>query len=216
MPLATINAGPTALRFITGTGATSRGTLGSNALPFGAPSITVTGIATALARCRTSVAATTALTAAETDFDAASLPQCSLPPPSFGMVIRSTTTAATRSTAMAASITAVTAHIAFEEAPIDIYSTDQFMDALRSEEVFEPVAFDDINLSGTPLPIDYGSEEDMNNLTEYVLDVASRNSEEENKPIKFDVPENELRETGASGWESYDPDHCGSFDDRWS
>ncbi|RLN85408.1 hypothetical protein BBJ28_00015647 [Nothophytophthora sp. Chile5] len=134
-------------------------------------------------------------------------------------LITTSSAAETDVAAVAASPMAVTRHISCEETPFDMYDSEHFMDALRSEEVFEPVASDDINLSATPLPVEYGSEEDsevgeeddMDDLTEYVPDVASSDSDEEDEPITFDVPENELRDIGASGWESYDADHCGLF-----
>ncbi|ETN10623.1 hypothetical protein PPTG_09738 [Phytophthora nicotianae INRA-310] len=92
---------------------------------------------------------------------------------------------------------------------------------MRSQELFHPVSEDDINLSPESLDRGYGSEElsnegsdDETEVTEpmcYVDDLDSSDSDDDNEDITFDIPDDELRNIAAQGWNIYNEQHSGKI-----
>ncbi|RLN93735.1 hypothetical protein BBJ28_00023199 [Nothophytophthora sp. Chile5] len=102
--------------------------------------------------------------------------------------------------------------------PMDVYDGDQFMDAMRRDNVLGPTSPDDINLLSTPESDTDQSDaededvmadnetEDESDEEEEIEDIADSNDQDVGE-VTFDMTDDQLREIAEDGWETYDEDH---------
>ncbi|RLN86594.1 hypothetical protein BBJ28_00022454 [Nothophytophthora sp. Chile5] len=112
------------------------------------------------------------------------------------------------------------------ENPVNAFDIEQFMDALRQEDLFSAIDDDDINLcaEASTEGVDSGGEDEnviADNDTEDegdeevtvsagVDDLDDSDDDDQLEPT-FETTEDELSELTASGWETFDSDHCGDL-----
>ncbi|KAG6617415.1 holo-[acyl-carrier-protein] synthase [Phytophthora cinnamomi] len=94
---------------------------------------------------------------------------------------------------------------------LSLYDNDNFLEALRSDELSPVAPTDDINISSVAVGTGYGSEElsddDENtpDMLSVVEDVDSSGSEDEDEDSEtFDIADETLCDIAASGWNFYD------------
>ncbi|ETP52916.1 hypothetical protein F442_02148, partial [Phytophthora nicotianae P10297] len=101
---------------------------------------------------------------------------------------------------------------------LDAFDNDSFLDAMRREMLFGRTAADDVNLCGPGSVVEQGSDDEDDGALmssddgeESGYDSSEASSGEDEVEPTFETTEEELRELTASGWTTYDADHCGEL-----
>ncbi|RLN72185.1 hypothetical protein BBJ28_00020311 [Nothophytophthora sp. Chile5] len=111
------------------------------------------------------------------------------------------------------------------ENPVDAFDNEQSMDAMIQEDLFSAIDDDDINLcaeastegvdsdgEGENVMADNDTEDEGDEeviVSAGVDDLDDSDDDDQLEPT-FETTEDELRELTASGWETFDSDHCGT------
>ncbi|ETL85036.1 hypothetical protein L917_15297 [Phytophthora nicotianae] len=97
---------------------------------------------------------------------------------------------------------------------LDSFNRDDVLDAMRVENLFGPIAADDINVAGESFAYGAESEDDdeafdeTGSDEEEFADEVESDREFEDESDLFQQDDPAMRELGNSGWEIYDQDHC--------
>ncbi|POM72612.1 Hypothetical protein PHPALM_10642, partial [Phytophthora palmivora] len=93
---------------------------------------------------------------------------------------------------------------------VDAFDSDQFIDAMRAETLFEPVSQDDVNVTKESLLDDEDADDDDALITDthedYGSDIES-DSDYEDESHLFQQDDDAMRQLGLSGWKVFDQDH---------
>lgn len=99
---------------------------------------------------------------------------------------------------------------------VDAFDTEGFIDAMRTEVLFGPLATDDINVSSEPFPDDGESDDEDDAVAppsavcvEYESEIES-DTEFEDESELFRQDDDAMRQLGLSGWKLYDENHSGN------
>ncbi|KAG1691564.1 hypothetical protein DVH05_026859 [Phytophthora capsici] len=101
-----------------------------------------------------------------------------------------------------------------DDVPLDAFDGDSFLDAMRSENLFDSVRADDVNFvknadsNCSESEADDDDNGDNDSSKEGVDDVEDLDSDEE-MDYTFDMAPEDLRQLGSTGWKTYDEDHSG-------
>ncbi|KAI9998425.1 hypothetical protein PInf_002812 [Phytophthora infestans] len=90
---------------------------------------------------------------------------------------------------------------------VDTFDTEGFIDAMRTEVLFGPLATDDIRVSSEPFPDDAESDDEDD---AYDSEIES-DTEFEDESELFRQDDDAMRQLGLSGWKLYDENHSGEL-----